>query len=229
MRDLGIRGAAFDLDGTLYANYKLYIALIPFVFREWPLLGAFFRARRRLHKTGGPPVRSFYDVQAGLTAGYLGADPAFIRKKLEVMVYRGWENHFARIRPFPRLKETLSAFREAGLRVGLLSDFPPQRKLELLGLDGFFDAAFSTEDFGALKPASGPFRELAAAMGLPPEQILYVGNSPGYDVEGAKNAGMKAALIRRGILSTGHSLFRRAPRADFVFGGYRQLREYVLG
>jgi hypothetical protein len=37
---------------------------------------------------------------------------------------------------------------------------------------------------------------------------------------------MKAALIRRGIFSTGHAAGNGG--ADFVFRDYRQLQEYVL-
>jgi putative hydrolase of the HAD superfamily len=71
-------------------------------------------------------------------------------------------------------------------------------------------------------------------MGLPPEEILYVGNSFAYDVVGAKKAGMKAAWITRsfaaGRFATHASPAGAGPdvKADFVFSGYRQLRDYVL-
>jgi putative hydrolase of the HAD superfamily len=236
----GIRGVAFDLDGTLYANYKLNIRLVPFVFRHLALSGAFAGVRRAFHKAAakgagerlrvlpeaGIPPESFYDAQAALLAERLKIDPESAKEKTDRLIYRGWEEHFARIKPFPHVAETLSSLKALGFRLGLLSDFPPRRKLELLGLDSFFDAVFSTEELGALKPAPAPFVKLASAMGLPPKDILYVGNSPRYDIIGAKKAGMKAALLRRGILSTG---FARNPGpADFTFRNYRQLPEYVI-
>ncbi|MDR0585859.1 MAG: HAD family hydrolase [Treponema sp.] len=237
----GIRGVAFDLDGTLYANYKLNIRLVPFVLRHLAFSGAFAGVRRALHKaavkeTGerprvlpgaGIPPESFYDTQAALLAKRLKIDPESAKEKIDRLIYRGWEEHFARIKPFPHTAETLSSLKTLGFRLGLLSDFPPRRKLELLGLDGFFDAVFSTEELGVLKPDPAPFVKLASAMGLPPEDILYVGNNPHYDIIGAKKAGMRAALLRRGILSTG---FVRSPGpADFTFRNYRQLPEYVIG
>jgi putative hydrolase of the HAD superfamily len=242
----GIRGVGFDLDGTLYANYKLNARLFPFVFRHWTLLSAFVRVRALLHKTAakkrlsggsrfppGPevstPFSSFYDVQAALLAERLNIDPESAKEKIDRLIYRGWEKHFARIKPFPYMAETLGSLKASGFRLGLLSDFPPRRKLELLGLDGFFDAVFSTEEFGALKPDPAPFVKLASAMGLPPEDILYVGNSPHYDIIGAKKAGMKTALLRRGILSTGFAGGPGAGLADFTFRNYRQLPEYVIG
>jgi putative hydrolase of the HAD superfamily len=238
----GIRGVAFDLDGTLYANYKLNIRLVPFVFRHRNLAVAFAKARRALHKTAAKEAgdsrqkhevpaesRSFYERQAVLLAGFLKTDPESAKEKIDRLIYRGWETCFARIKPFPHVAETLAALKASGLRLGLLSDFPPLRKLELLGLAGFFDVVFSTEELGVLKPSPVPFEKLASAMGLPPREILYVGNNPRYDVIGAKKAGMKAALLRRGILSTGFAGGPGAGLADFTFRNYRQLSEYVIG
>jgi putative hydrolase of the HAD superfamily len=238
----GIRGVAFDLDGTLYANYKLNIRLVPFVFRHPALSVAFAGVRRTLHKKAeeghagedagvlpesGLSAESFYDIQAALLAARLKIDPESSKEKSDRLIYRGWEEHFARITPFPHAAETLAALKASGFRLGLLSDFPPRRKLELLGLDGFFDAVFSTEELGVLKPNPAPFLKLASALDLSPQEILYVGNSPRYDITGAKRAGMKAALLRRGILSTGFAGGRNL--ADFTFRNYRQLPEYVIG
>ncbi|MDR0402499.1 MAG: HAD family hydrolase [Treponema sp.] len=239
----GIRGVGFDLDGTLYANYKLNIRLVPFVFRHWALAGAFAGARSLLHKAaakeragaarilpedGDPPPESFYDAQAALVAKRLAINAETAKELVDRLVYRDWAEYFARITPFPHAAETLIFLKASGFRLGLLSDFPPRRKLELLGLDDLFDAVFSTEEFGALKPNPAPFEKLAGAMGLSPGEILYVGNSPRYDIAGAKRAGMKAALLRRGILSTGFAGGPGAALADFTFWNYRQLRKYVI-
>jgi putative hydrolase of the HAD superfamily len=110
----------------------------------------------------------------------------------------------------------------------VLSDFPPERKIELLGLGASFDVVLSTEQTGFLKPHGEPFRRFSEALGIPPEEILYVGNSPRLDAAGALAAGLGAALIKRGLLSTG--TYRKREKQDcFTFSGYRQLQEYVLG
>jgi putative hydrolase of the HAD superfamily len=155
-------------------------------------------------------------------------DPESAKEKINRLIYRGWEEHFARIKPFPHAAEVLGSLKASGFRLGLLSDFPPRRKLELLGFGGLFDVVFSTEEFGALKPDPEPFKKLASAMGLLPREILYVGNNPRYDIIGAKKAGMKTALLRRGILSTGFAGGPGARLADFTFRNYRQLPEYVI-
>jgi putative hydrolase of the HAD superfamily len=130
--------------------------------------------------------------------------------------------------------ETLLALKEGGLKLGLLSDFPPETKLKYLNIPDLWDTVLCSETIGALKPDPLPFAELARSMGLPPEKILYVGNSFPYDVAGAKKAGMKAAWVSRGFAARGLGARRKSPgafsgvKADFVFSGYRQLRDYVL-
>jgi putative hydrolase of the HAD superfamily len=216
---------AFDLDGTLYPNRRFYIRILPFVLKEQRHLRAFGRARNRLRaEQGKEEVFSFYQRQARYMAEILGTAPEPLAEKTERLIYRGWEPVFKNIRLFPHVVETLEALRENGVKLGLLSDFPPLTKLENLGLSGFWDTVLCSEEIGRLKPDPLPFRELAGRMGFSPEEILYVGNSFSYDVLGAKKSGMKAAWIRSRLkVPRG-----RGERADFVFHDYRQLHDYVL-
>jgi putative hydrolase of the HAD superfamily len=219
----------FDLDGTLYPNYRLNIRLGPFILRELSLFIALGKARGILHGTGGLPPRlssgdrgeEFYDFQARLMAPLLKASPVAVREKTERLIYRGWESLFKNIAPFSGVRECLAGIRAGGCKLGVLSDFPPEKKLEHLGLGGFWDAVLCSELTGSLKPAALPFIELAGRLGCPPERILYVGNSRRYDVLGAKQAGMKAALIS-------WPFKRSCPEADFVFSDYRKLVRFVL-
>jgi putative hydrolase of the HAD superfamily len=221
---------AFDLDGTLYPNYRLNIRLIPFGLRKLPLLLAFGRARNRLRSGEGEgarlfPGEDFYAAQARLVAAALKVpDPRRLRDTIERLIYRGWEAHFRGIRLYPHVRETLDRLRRAGIKLALLSDFPPEQKLRNLGLDGMWDLVLCSEVLGALKPDPRPFEELVRRLGLSPGQILYVGNSVSYDIRGAKAAGLRAALVsplRKGRNRTGG--------ADFCFRDYRKLAQYVLG
>jgi putative hydrolase of the HAD superfamily len=227
-------GVAFDLDGTLYANHQFYIRILPFVIKELPLIMAWGKARNTIRKTNTAalPADAFYERQAALMGEYLKKEPGLVRARHEELVYRGWEEVFKRVPLFPGVKETLREFRASGLRLGLLSDLPPGRKLENLGLSGIWDAELCSELSGGLKPGKAAFLALAEEMRLPPGRILYVGNSVSYDVLGSKNAGMHAALIAHSLLrgrrSGGRPGGKRAGYADFVFSSYRQLSFYVL-
>jgi len=225
-----LSAVAFDLDGTLYPNYRLNIRLLPFFFKHWPLLAAFAWARgvirRRQEQSPEAVAPDFYDYQARLTAGLLRAPPERIREKIERLIYQGWEPHFLKIKLFPHVREVLAALRAAGLKLGLLSDFPPETKLKNLGFDGCWDAVLCSESIGALKPAILPFAELARALQCPPGQVLYVGNSRPYDVDGARRAGMKTALFAGRFSGNGTAAGKT--KADFIFHSYRQLRDFVL-
>jgi putative hydrolase of the HAD superfamily len=219
-----IEAVAFDLDGTLYPNYRLNIKLIPFFLKEWRLLIAFGRARniiRREQKTSPDfPLADFYHHQAAITAGFLRLPPEPVKERIDRLMYRGWMPFFRKINPFPHAAQTLVALRAAGYKLGLLSDFPPETKLEYLGLSGIWDAILCSERYGVLKPHARSFRELAAALALPPEKILYVGNSFHYDVAGANREGMKTAWIT--------PCGRKRPGTDFIFSDYRQLHNFML-
>jgi putative hydrolase of the HAD superfamily len=217
-----IRGVAFDLDGTFYPNYRFYMRLIPFVVKEWRYLLAFSKARNNLRKTFRDG--NFYDLQALLMGEILKRDGALVKDRTERLIYRGWEPLFKKVKLYPQVRETLSALRSAGCVMGLLSDFPAEQKLKYLGLDGYWDTVICSEHTNRLKPDPAPFLELARRMALPPDQILYVGNSVSYDIIGAKEQGMKAALV----VSPFGRRRRNTGNADFVFSDYRQLRAFVL-
>jgi len=222
---------AFDLDGTLYPNYRFYIRLIPFLLKEQRYLRAFGKVRDRIRKedSEGKSENSytFYQRQAMYMAEILKKDPVFLAEQTEKNIYRGWEPLFNNLKLFPHVKETLISLKDKGIKLGLLSDFPPETKIENLELSGYWDTVLCSEVIGNLKPDPLPFNELCRAMGFPPEKILYVGNSFYYDVLGAKKAGMKTAWIIPKIKYKleGTKVKRKA---DFVFYDYRQLYAFVL-
>jgi putative hydrolase of the HAD superfamily len=226
----GISAIAFDLDGTLYPNYRLNIRLLPFLCKHGPLLAALAKARRVIRReqeqSPSAVVPDFYEHQARIAAGLLHTPPEQVKEKIERLIYRGWEPHFFKIKLFPHVREMLAEIRAAGLKMGLLSDFPPEIKLKNLGLSACWDAVLCSERVGAIKPALRPFQELALALRCLPGQVLYVGNSRRYDVEGARRAGMKTALLS-GCFSR-NRLLSGATKADFTFQSYRQLRDFVL-
>jgi putative hydrolase of the HAD superfamily len=225
----GIKGIAFDLDGTLYPNYRLHIRLIPYLLKDWRLVSAFGRARNIIRKEQeiSGPQSNFYRHQAEITAKLLSLPPETFPEpfidKIDRLIYRNWEPLFKKIKLFKGVFETLVTLREAGYKLGLLSDFPPETKLENLKISGIWDAVLCSERCGALKPYPLSFTELAAAMSLPPQNILYVGNSHPYDVAGANRAGMKTAWIKHKLY-----LSSKKPNPDFSFSNYRQLRNFML-
>ena len=222
-----IEGVAFDLDGTLYPNYRLHIRLIPFLLKEWRLVSAFGKARNIIRKKQEKPINptdGFYKQQADITAEILGKQPVPTEEKINRLIYKGWEPLFKSIKLYKGVIETVTAIKKAGYKLGLLSDFPPEIKLKNLNIYEIWDVIMCSERCGALKPHSLSFMELAAAMSLPPQRIIYVGNSLKYDVTGAYLAGMKTALIKSRLFPD----IKKKPKADFTFNNYRQLYDFML-
>ena len=219
----GIKVIAFDIDGTLYPAYRLNVRIIGHFIAHATQFLHFGLVRRQLRRTA--PLSNFFEYQARLLAKRLKVDSETAKKILDDMAYSGLAKYFKNIKTYENVYETFEKLKEAGYRLALLSDFPPEQKGELWGLKPFCDKILSTEKIGALKPSKYPFGILAMELGVKPEEILYVGNSAKYDVMGAKNAGMKTAYLE--------PLWRRIfhkplKAADISFKNYRQLQEYAL-
>jgi putative hydrolase of the HAD superfamily len=223
-----IAAVAFDVDGTLYPDYRFFLRALPQAFFHPRLLAAFAMARKRIRMMDADE-NSFYDLQARLCAEILGESKNIdnIRALISKHIYSAWEKLFNGVKIYNHVKECIGSFREHGIKLAVLSDFPLGVKLNSLRLGGLWDVELCSEELGALKPHPLPFRRLAESLALPPQRILYVGNSPAYDVIGARNAGMMAAL-RRSPLRLKLRIPDPVRGSVFTFSDYRQLQEYVL-
>jgi len=102
---------------------------------------------------------------------------------------------------YPDAEETLLRLKDLGYRLGLICNthwrFLPERRREL---QPFFDAITLSYEHGYVKPHPSIFYTTLMKLDVKPERCLHVGDDPIADVLGAKNAGMKAAYIRRNEL-----------------------------
>ena len=101
-------------------------------------------------------------------------------------------------RAFPESRRVVDQISRR-LPTALLSNADDDFLLPCLNRNGLvFPVVVSSESARAYKPHIAIFQQLAEEMGLPREQILYVGDSKLADVTGARHAGLKAAWVRRG-------------------------------
>jgi putative hydrolase of the HAD superfamily len=99
--------------------------------------------------------------------------------------------------PIPGVEDLLAALRERG-PLGLVTDGPvhaQRAKLETLGWTDRFDAVVITGDLPAPKPDGRAFATLADGLGVDQEAIVFVGDHPRADVQGAAAAGMTAVQV----------------------------------
>lgn len=224
IRGLGeIEAVGFDIDGTLYKQWQLHVRMAFHFFRYNQFFMHYGFVRNEMHRMDR--LENFFDVQAERLAERIHCPVEETKLRLQRIVYDGLSVHFKTIPCCRYVPETFRAFHEAGLKIAVLSDFPPEQKGELWGLKKYCDVILGTEDIGALKPSVYPFRVMAEKLGVAPERILYVGNSIKYDVAGSKNAGMKSAYFEPFWRKLFHCPYRGA---DISFNDYRQLQKIVL-
>ncbi|MBN1965124.1 MAG: HAD family hydrolase [Anaerolineae bacterium] len=105
------------------------------------------------------------------------------------------------VRAMPGARATLAAVQAAGLRTGLVSNtvWPGAFHLADLaqhGLLPYLEVAFFSADVAAWKPHARIFELALAALDLAPEEAVYVGDHPFFDVYGAQQVGMRGVWQR---------------------------------
>jgi HAD superfamily hydrolase (TIGR01509 family) len=93
--------------------------------------------------------------------------------------------------------QALRRLRAAGLRLGVVSnsDGRVEQALEAAGLRDYFDVVLDSALLGVEKPDPRIFLAALDALGVAPEEALYVGDLYEVDIVGARAAGMAAVLL----------------------------------
>jgi putative hydrolase of the HAD superfamily len=96
-------------------------------------------------------------------------------------------------------REALLALRAHGLALAVVSNFDGRLHAVLRGLHlaPLLDDVVVSTEHGAAKPDARLFHAVAARLGVPPGRVLHVGDDPIADVQGARGAGCRAALLTR--------------------------------
>jgi HAD superfamily hydrolase (TIGR01509 family) len=97
---------------------------------------------------------------------------------------------------YPDAQSTLEELRRGGLKLGVLSNcgWDVRRNLEHLGLAAYFDAFTLSCEHGMAKPDPALFTLSCERLGLPPTEVLMVGDNPTVD-GGAASAGMPTLIL----------------------------------
>lgn len=209
----GIQAILFDLDGTLRHNRPLSVQ----VFLDYAVQnGAQDSPEQRrsairwTHYYWAQSVELMEDIEAfkdqhdpfwlNYARRHLQAfacEPDLI-ERLAPQIHRYMEEQH---RPQdwlpPDVPATLQLLKEAGFRLGVLSNRqnPCRDYLEELGIAHFFDLALVAGEVAAWKPQPEIFFHALERLGAIPEETLYVGDNFYADVVGARRAGLQPVLI----------------------------------
>ncbi len=192
--DKRVRAVLFDFDDTLhdrrtaFENFSLFLLarFFPDSTREWRQERA---VEMRIANNGGyvPSYEWFY----GEMRSRWEWPPEATVETLCDMARRRFPDYVCL---FEDTVSTLVALRQRGYRLGILTNghsVMQNRKIDVAGLRPLMDAVLVSDDVGIRKPDGEVFRRLAAAVGVPPHQCLFVGDHVANDLGGAKNGGMQ--------------------------------------
>lgn len=229
------KAVLFDVDGTLYRQGPMRLAMAaelataPVALRSWRRgvdVAKILRRYRHAHEElralgkGDRPLASY---QISRTAEDLGLDRDLVATTVDEWMVRRPLKYLRWCRR-PDLKPLLAALAGAGLRLGVLSDYAAAVKLNALEVSDRFSLTLCTTDanVNALKPHPRGFQVACELWGVKPEEVLYVGDRPNVDGEGAIAAGLGCAIIARRPSPAGERRWLDIRRLDDLHG-------YVLG
>jgi putative hydrolase of the HAD superfamily len=117
-----------------------------------------------------------------------------------VLVFRELFEHFSRStawRCAPDAGRVLAELARRGYRLGLASNYDRRLRSVVEGLPELrrLEQLVISSEVGWRKPARGFFDAVVDAAGVPAGQVLFVGDDPVNDGEGARAAGLQALLL----------------------------------
>jgi HAD superfamily hydrolase (TIGR01549 family) len=207
----GIKVILFDLDGTLRLSRPTSVqAFLEFAVRSGMEDGAEKRLRymRWVHYYWAqsqemlddletyPDSEDFWTNYARLSLLRFGStEHRAFELAPEVQRYMTEEHRPVDYVP-EDVSETLQALKDAGYRMGVVSNRrqPFDDELVELGLGGYFELALDASQAGSWKPEPGIFLVALERLGATPEQAVYVGDNYYADVIGAQRAGVQPVL-----------------------------------
>ena len=186
-----IKAVVFDLDHTLFDRYETLKRIVPF-----------FRER--------------FKISEGITDDFIYENLSWADKNY---VHIGWTKIFAHLcnqgifAEIPEYQEyedfviskfkeiavkysfaipTINELKSMGLKIGLITNSESEvqnRKLKMLDLTDVFDYVIISGDTPYRKPQKEIFLTMTDYLGITPDEMMFIGDHPKFDVDGSRKAG----------------------------------------
>jgi len=198
-----IKAITLDLDDTLWPIWPVIEraekALDDWLSQHAPMTAALFSNPATRHEIREHVTRSRPELKYNLSA--------IRREAIRLALYRSREDPLLAEPAFDvffdeRNKVTL--FEDAVLALEFLSDRYPlvavsngNADIKRIGIDSYFKASISAQQFGVGKPDPRIFHAAAGAVEVQPGEVLHVGDDATLDVLGALNCGMQTVWVNR--------------------------------
>ena len=169
-----ISAVAFDIDGTLYRDFGFRIRVWPYIVAHCKFFIKYGKVRKQLRE------KDFYEdfnlAQAQMVAEAMGCSAEKAQAMLEKNVYIGLRKYYARLNACKGALKLICRLKDAGVKIAVLSDFPPEQKGDIWGIKEKCDLVLGSEQTGCLKPSPYVYKILEEKLETPAEKILYVGD-----------------------------------------------------
>lgn len=197
-----IRAICFDLDDTFWA-------VAPVIVRAEQCMHSFLAQHcPRLHESVSVEEMREARQRAALDHPHMRHDLTFLRLQtlrdqvsrfdypltLAEQAFEAFMRERNRVTLYP---DVLPALQALGQRFRLFTASNGNADLECIGIANYFEHSVSARRVGAMKPDARLFQAVLAGRDLSPAEVLYVGDDPLLDVEGARGAGMQAVWLNR--------------------------------
>jgi phosphoglycolate phosphatase/putative hydrolase of the HAD superfamily len=197
-----IRAVIFDIDGTMYSQFKMRVFMI------WEFLRYYlahpgqalqieillmFRKRREL----GNSAEDWEMEQYRFLADKFKVSETFVRHLVEKWMFKIPLKYLPRCR-YPGLLEFVSMLKAKGIVTGVFSDYPAEEKLQALGVSVSLSVSADDKRINKLKPEPDGFLFLSKQLGILPKDCVIIGDRDDRDGEAARRAGMPFLLFSPG-------------------------------
>ena len=189
-------GVVFDLDDTLYLE------------RDYVKSGFRAVAKTAVENTSVSADEAFNFLWDEFTAGVRGSSfnalltrYSELSQQLDVpALVRRYREHVPDITYLPGIRELLDELK-TGVPLAVISDGPlvsQAAKAKALNVSLYADPVVLTDVWGQdfWKPHVRAFEHVAAAFGLPPEQLVYIGDNPTKDFHAPTALGWQSVRLR---------------------------------
>lgn len=187
-----IKSIAFDLDHTLFDRYatlkevakklRLLLPINPNLTDQQVYDIMVYHDRNFVH-LGWKRLQHELNFNSPLFISPIGEDDystAVMGEFMNVAV------------PFSFTQSVLESLKESGYKLALITNGSgrlQRRKIELLGIEKYFDEIYIGGEHEMQKPSTEPFLYVAKRLGIEPCEMAYVGDNPENDVEASRQAG----------------------------------------
>ncbi len=205
--DTTVDGLVFDLDNTLFDFESAFAGVVSDFYEQHlrtttPVTRAdavamMIRWDHDLHAV----TQYVPDLKARRFARWLSEWPG---TGLDIAALTGWydEAMDQQMQPDPEVNTFLAHLNDRHVPWGIVTNGPSgmqRHKCQALGLDQLAPFIVVSEEVGYAKPDPRIFRDALDATGLTrSEQVMFVGDNPQTDIDGARRFGMRTAWVRRG-------------------------------